>query len=306
MKTCSKCRKELIDDMFIDNNMIRKTCNICRDRKKNKLKSAPEGHKCCTTCMKNIPNENFEGKNKSCDQCIKNDRERKKRLMNREIKDNEKICSSCFQIRLKTEYKKESHTHCIVCYNKDKEYLANKLAEPIPEGYKKCIHCHRSKPNDQFVESRCLDCRNTRNKTRRDRRKNDPIYRISENVRCRTRSAIRNKTISTEELLGCSWEKLHKWLLYRLKIRYGIDELDPDKEYHIDHFLPLASFNLESEIEQKRACHWSNLEYLTAEDNNKKMDNIPTEEEQLEWADVYSHYVYYSTTTSSPTRSILT
>lgn len=54
---------------------------------------------------------------------------------------------------------------------------------------------------------------------------------------------------------------------------------DKDTEYNLDHNKPANSFNLEDSEERKKCCHWTNLEWLTEKENNKKRDTIPTKEE---------------------------
>ena len=45
-------------------------------------------------------------------------------------------------------------------------------------------------------------------------------------------------------------------------------------QWHIDHIIPLSSFNLLDEKEVKKAIHYSNLQPLWAIDNLKKGNRI--------------------------------
>jgi hypothetical protein len=46
------------------------------------------------------------------------------------------------------------------------------------------------------------------------------------------------------------------------------------KDYHIDHIIPCASFDLTKPEEQLKCFNWSNLQILTAHENMSKSDNI--------------------------------
>jgi hypothetical protein len=54
---------------------------------------------------------------------------------------------------------------------------------------------------------------------------------------------------------------------YCCKVK-NADEFRP--EWHIDHKLPCAFFNLQSKEQQKRCFHYTNLQPLWAKDNIKK------------------------------------
>tara|TARA_R110002126_G_scaffold62700_5_gene161285 strand:+ start:4398 stop:5198 length:801 start_codon:yes stop_codon:yes gene_type:complete len=112
-----------------------------------------------------------------------------------------------------------------------------------------------------------------KNKLRRDKRKVDPLYKMKDNLRARTRSAFKNKryykTSKTQEMLGVDWEvcKAHIERQFTKDMNwsnYG--------EWHIDHIIPLASASTEEEL--KKLCHYSNLQPLWAFDNLIKSAKI--------------------------------
>ena len=47
------------------------------------------------------------------------------------------------------------------------------------------------------------------------------------------------------------------------------------KEYHIDHIIPCAAFNLKCRFHQKLCFNYTNLQILNANENMKKGSTIP-------------------------------
>ena len=45
-------------------------------------------------------------------------------------------------------------------------------------------------------------------------------------------------------------------------------------DWHIDHIIPLASFDLTKRSELKKACHFTNLQPLWASENIVKSDKV--------------------------------
>ena len=45
-------------------------------------------------------------------------------------------------------------------------------------------------------------------------------------------------------------------------------------KWHVDHIIPLSNFDLTKSAEQFKACHYSNLQPLWAEDNIEKKDRL--------------------------------
>lgn len=116
----------------------------------------------------------------------------------------------------------------------------------------------------------------TDNKTRinwycKNRRKCDINYKITCNLRKRLGKAIRRsqKRGSAVQDLGCSIGEFKSYINSKFQDgmtwnnygRYG---------WHIDHVIPLSSFNLGNRDEFLKACHYTNLQPLWARDNLSK------------------------------------
>lgn len=105
--------------------------------------------------------------------------------------------------------------------------------------------------------------------------KNNVIFKLSSNIRTRLSNAIRRqnskKYAHSIDLVGCNIIFLKDYLEKQFKPgmkwkNYG--------EWHIDHIIPLNSFDLTKKSNQKKACHYTNLQPLWATENLSKGDKI--------------------------------
>ena len=110
---------------------------------------------------------------------------------------------------------------------------------------------------------------------RKNRLKNDIEFRIRDSLRKRLSTAIRNcqKSGSAVRDLGCSIEELKKHLESQFQSGMSWENWTTDG-WHIDHITPLASFDLSDPEQLKKACHYTNLQPLWAEDNLVKSNKI--------------------------------
>lgn len=101
----------------------------------------------------------------------------------------------------------------------------------------------------------------------------DPAYRVCKNLRERIRSVMLglNKSGPTAKLIGCPWDYLKLWLQAQFKLGMTWENYG---DWHIDHILPCASFNLIDPTEQRRCFHYTNLQPLWAEENLQKSSKI--------------------------------
>lgn len=103
----------------------------------------------------------------------------------------------------------------------------------------------------------------------RERRKKDSNFRLRLSLRKRLYQAIKGqyKAGSAVKDLGCSIEYLKVFL--EAKFFDGMTWKNYGA-WHIDHIVPLASFDLANREQFLKACHYTNLQPLWAEDNITK------------------------------------
>ena len=102
------------------------------------------------------------------------------------------------------------------------------------------------------------------------------MYKFATNLRSRTYYAFKTQNViknnKTLDLLGCSQQFFKNWIEFQL---YGDMTLDNyGQVWHIDHCLPVSSFDLFNEDEMKRCFNWKNLRPMYSKDNIEKRDKI--------------------------------
>lgn len=107
----------------------------------------------------------------------------------------------------------------------------------------------------------------------RDRRKTNINAKLSDNLRCRLKMAMRSnaKKGSAVKLLGCSIEDFKIYLSSLFKPGMTWDNYG---DWHIDHKKPLSRFDLTDETQLAEACHWTNLQPLWASENSSKGNRV--------------------------------
>tara|TARA_R110002033_G_scaffold115159_1_gene159867 strand:- start:38 stop:727 length:690 start_codon:yes stop_codon:yes gene_type:complete len=159
-------------------------------------------------------------------------------------------------------------------YKTKKYYEANK--KKIRESHKKYQEANKEKIKEkakQYAEANKEKIKEDVRKYQKQRRNQDSLFRMSGNLRSRTKEAFKRKgykkTSQTQELLGVDWEvcKAHIERQFTKGMNwsnYG--------QWHIDHYIPLASAKNEKEL--IKLCYYRNLQPLWATDNRSKSDKI--------------------------------
>jgi DNA-directed RNA polymerase subunit M/transcription elongation factor TFIIS len=105
----------------------------------------------------------------------------------------------------------------------------------------------------------------------RELKHNNILFKIKCNLRTRLCHALKNnwKQGSAIRDLGCSIPELKTYLESKFQPGMTWDNWTTNG-WHIDHIIPLSSFNLTDKKDFLKACHYTNLQPLWAYDNFKK------------------------------------
>ncbi len=159
-----------------------------------------------------------------------------------EMRKGKNICKSCTNAR----FMKWKHESGFVQYQKNHRIANIKL---VNETQRKYNEKHRERLNK-------LQC---------ERRKTDINFKLSGLLRNRVSRAI--KFGSAVRDLGCSIDelKLHLESKFQSEMTW-----ENHGKWHIDHIIPLCSFDLTNRDQFLQACHYTNLQPLWATDNIRK------------------------------------
>ena len=110
---------------------------------------------------------------------------------------------------------------------------------------------------------------------RRERCERDPGYKVRRNLSSRIGKALRRSTTRkskpTMKLIGCGLKELKEHLQSKFKDGMNWNNYG---QWHVDHIIPCAHFNLVFSSQQEACFHYSNLQPLWAEENIKKRDKL--------------------------------
>ena len=180
-----------------------------------------------------------------------------------------KTCSKCnIEKSLDEFYKKKSgkHGRTADCKECRKSY-AKSYREDNSDKINLYQKDYRDKNPDKIKDQK-KDWRERNLERDKANKKAYHEKKYTEDTKFRTRMLIRNQTLrlgkykdkSSIDIVGCSPEMF--WVMN------GSPEDMSD--VHIDHIVPLSWFDLSNEDHLKVCSHWSNLQYLCAEDNLSK------------------------------------
>jgi len=149
---------------------------------------------------------------------------------------------------------------------KNKDHLEQKRIEYYEKHREKLLKYWRERRQRPEVKARDNATKKISIKKRYAR---DPNAKLASLIRGRIQKALISfyKSSSSIELLGCSINECRKYL--ESKFLKGMSWKNTG-EWHIDHIVPISSFDLNKPEEQAKCFHYTNLQPLWAIDNLKK------------------------------------
>lgn len=294
MKVCTKCKMQKEESCFPErtgekdkygNIRLRKDCKKCVcERAKEYYAKNPEKVK---------KNSKEWGK--------KNPEMRKKSQRDWEHRNKEKISSKrktpewMAKSKVRREKTKDIRNAKRRQYYLDHPEKAKELNERVKENRKLNPKKYRERDKENYHKNKHKPEVKEKNRRQREKRKpkrntfevkkreKNPLYRMTLNLRARTSKVFKKcgyaKNSKTEETLGTNYETVKKHLERQFLGGMSWDNYGRKSGliyWEVDHIIPLSSAKTIKDL--ILLCHYTNLQPLWSEDNNKKNNKIiPTQ-----------------------------
>lgn len=134
---------------------------------------------------------------------------------------------------------------------------------------------HIREYNKKWSQNNHARLREAANRYRKEKYRNDVQFRLAYSLRSRLRIALKNNTKDRKTLdyLGCSLQNLKQSLERKFQPEMSWENYGKGG-WHIDHIVPLSSFDLSKKDEIRKDCHYTNLQPLWEKDNLRKGKRI--------------------------------
>ena len=184
------------------------------------------------------------------------------------------FCTKCKEIKPMTDFYRSGEgltPHCKSCFKR--YYEENKSRRQ--EYQRKYYEENKAKRNEyqkDYRKSHKDEIRCYYRKYKKDRYAEDLDFRIRCTLRSRLANAIKHERAgSAMKDLGCSLEQLKHSLVSKFQPSMSWKNYG---EWHIDHIIPLSSFDLTDRDQFLKAVHYTNLQPLWEEENIRKGNEV--------------------------------
>jgi len=197
------------------------------------------------------------------------------------------LCKDCRNIKTKNDY-----NNIIVdttSQQKCNECSLNKNITEFHKGRKICSICTSLKRREKYATDETYRKRVIKETIKCKRGKPlNTIQKLKRTIRCRINGFLEKKNKHTMEYLGCSRDEYIKWLLNNNN-NFNLE--NRGKDWHIDHVIPLSTFELENEEQQLIAFNWRNTAPLSVKENLKKSNKIIINNIELHYKKLVEYHI---------------
>jgi len=216
--------------------------------------------KCCSRCNETKEVDKFIKARNICKKCNNEwaKLSKQKRYESSILSNDEKICNTCNETKSVLLFMKDRYI-CKDCHNQnrknryknDEDHRLNLIQSSVISKKK-----HRDRYNER----------------NRQRYHSDPIFKFMSNQRSRIAIALNKKQKHTIDYLDCNADEYFQWLQYQFTDEFTFE--NHGKVWHVDHVIPLSTFDLKNQEQQFLAFNWRNTMPLLINDNLVKNTKI--------------------------------
>jgi hypothetical protein len=203
--------------------------------------------------------------------------------------EDSKLCSKCKLEKSLSEFYKNKciksgyYPSCKSCKKIQQKELTQQysiLEVRETKDTKVCFRCKKEKNILEYETNRCRKdgrsnlCKECKYAYFKARKLYDPVFKQVTNMRSRLSESLRGKPLSqtTQRLIGIDFDIFTKWIEFQLE--EGMTMENYGSGWHLDHVLPISSFNLLDEEELIKAMNWMNIRPLPPLKNAQKSNKI--------------------------------
>lgn len=184
------------------------------------------------------------------------------------ISELEQRCTKCGILKSFADFYKGDNKNKLrwVCKTCDCEYTKNHYRDYYLD-------------NIEYFKTYYQQNKIKRNEYKRLKCQSDIVFHLLNVLRARLNGALHGnpKLSTTMKLVGCSIEKLKKYLESKFTVGMSWENYGY-YGWHIDHIRPCSSFDLSKSRQQRKCFHYTNLQPLWREDNQRKHNNFEVKE----------------------------
>ena len=265
-KVCMSCKENLFFNKFssYQNSLRNSTCKVCKNKQSKEYR---ESH--VEECIRYREKIKERSKNSSREYYLNNRDKIISRTLEWQRNNKDKV---------REKRKRYEASHAEEIRRRNKEYRENNK-ETVAETVRKSREKRKEKIKEYHKNrNKIPEVREAINKRQREWRARNPEMRAARAASRTLGMALRKrslrKTAKTEEMIGLPFEMFKEYIADLFWPGMTWDNYGGKTGWHIDHILPVVSFDLTAEEGQRKVNRYDNLQPLWPDDNVSKQGRL--------------------------------